>query len=261
MIYAGCDLGTISAKAVIIENGNILAVSVLPYKSLPRQAAVNVMENVLTDAGLKKDRIAFCLSTGFGKKAVPYANGDIPELICLNRAAQKLNPEIRTVIDGGGQSIKAFNINKIGKVSASSVNEKCASGTGKFMEVMALALEMPIEELSHAAVASNNPLPITSQCGVFAESEVITHVNEGEDRLDIFAGIALSVAGKVAGTVRRISMDDAVIMVGGIAKNEIVVRDIQKELDISLTDYDLDSQAVAAYGAALMAQERAPGSP
>ena len=81
MIYAGCDLGTISAKAVIIENGNILAVSVLPYKSLPRQAAVNVMENVLTDAGLTKDRIAFCLSTGFGKKAVPYANGDIPELI------------------------------------------------------------------------------------------------------------------------------------------------------------------------------------
>jgi (R)-2-hydroxyacyl-CoA dehydratese activating ATPase len=261
LIYAGCDLGTISAKAVIIENGKILAVNVLPYKSLPRQAAAKVMENALADAGLTKDRISYCLSTGFGKKAVPYANGDIPELVCLKRAIKELNPEIRTVIDGGGQSIKAFNINAMGEVSATTANEKCASGTGKFMEVMAQALEMPIEELSQAALLSDNPLQITSQCGVFAESEVITHVNDGRDRLDIFAGIALSVAGKVAGTVRRISLDDAVVMVGGMAKNKIVVRDIQKELNITLAGYNLDPQAVAAYGAALIAREKAQGLP
>lgn len=260
MFYAGCDLGTISAKAVIIENAKILAVNILPYKSLPRQAAVKVMDNALAEAGLTKEQISYCLSTGFGKKAVPYANSDIPELICLNRAVKELNPEIRTVIDGGGQSIKAFNINNMGKISASTANEKCASGTGKFMEVMAQALEMPIEELSEAALSSNNPLPITSQCGVFAESEVITHVNEGEDRLDIFAGISLSVAGKVAGTVRRINIDDAVALVGGMAKNKIVVRDIQKELGISLADYDMDPQAVSAYGAALMAREKTAGS-
>ena len=260
MIYAGCDLGTISAKAALIENGKILALSILHYKSLPKQAAATVLETALADAGLTKDRVSYCLSTGFGKKAVPYADGDIPELICLNRAMKELNPEVRTVIDGGGQSIKAFNINQMGKVSASSMNEKCASGTGKFMEVMAHALEMPIEELSQAALISNNPLPITSQCGVFAESEVITHVNEGEDRLDIFAGISLSVASKVAGTVRRISLDDAVAIVGGMAKNKIVVRDLTKELNISFADYDLDPQAVCAYGAALMARERATGS-
>ena len=258
MIYAGCDLGTITAKAVIIENGKILAANVLPYKSLPRQAAVKVMENAMTEAGLTRDRIHFCLSTGFGKKAVPYADGDIPELICLNRASKEFCPEIRTVIDGGAQSIKAFNINSLGKVSASTANEKCASGTGKFMEVMAQALEMPLEELSREALTSRNPLPITSQCGVFAESEVITHVNEGKDRLDIFAGIALSVAAKIAGTVRRINLDDPVALVGGMAKNKIVVRDIQKELNISLIDYDFDPQAVAAYGAALMAREKAP---
>jgi (R)-2-hydroxyacyl-CoA dehydratese activating ATPase len=258
LIYAGCDLGTISAKAVIIDDDKILAVSVLPYKSLPRQAAVNVLENALADAGLAKERITFCLSTGFGKKAVPYADGDIPELICLSRAVKTLNPDIRTVIDAGGQSIKAFNMNREGKVTASSANEKCASGTGKFMEVMAQALEMPVEELSREALASADPLPITSQCGVFAESEVITHVNEGKDRLDIFAGISLSVAGKVAGTVRRISLDDAVMLVGGMAKNKIVVRDIQKELNIAFASYDLDPQTVSAYGAALMARERAP---
>ena len=99
-------------------------------------------------------------------------------------------------------------------------------GTGKFLEVMAQALEMPIEELSVAALESVNPLPITSQCGVFAESEVITHVNEGKDRLDIFAGISLSVAGKVAAVVRRIGLDQPMAIVGGLAKNPIVVRDI-----------------------------------
>lgn len=257
MITAGCDLGTISAKAVIIDNDTVIAVSVLPYSSLPRQAAVQVIKKAVADAGISKDRIAYCLSTGFGKKAVADADADIPELICLSRAAKELNPDIRTVIDGGGQSIKAFNINAMGKVSASSVNEKCASGTGKFMEVMAQALEMPVAELSRKALASRSPLPITSQCGVFAESEVITHVNEGEDRLDIFAGISQSVAAKVAGTVRRVSLDEAVIMVGGIAKNEIVVRDIEKELDIVFAHVDFDPQAVSAYGAALMARERA----
>ncbi len=260
MIYAGCDLGTITAKAVIIENGNILAAEILPYTSLPRQAAVDVMEKAMSHAGLKEGRITYCLSTGFGKKAVTYADKDIPELICLSRAISVLNPAVRTVIDAGGQSIKAFNINTKGKIIASTANEKCAAGTGKFMEVMAHALEMPLEQLSHAALESNNPLPITSQCGVFAESEVITHVNEGKDRLDIFAGIALSVASKVAGVARRISLDEAVVLVGGVAKNRIVVRDFESELGIPIAGYDMDPQAVAAFGAALMAKERDPHS-
>lgn len=256
MIYAGCDLGTISAKAVIIENGNILAVETLPYKSLPKQAAIQVMEMAKNKAGLTKENISYCLSTGFGKKAVPFADKDLPELVCLSRAIHKLDPEIRTVIDAGGSSIKAFNMDNSGKVTTSATNEKCAAGTGKFMEVMAQALEMPIEELSMAALESGQALPITSQCGVFAESEVITHVNEGKDRLDIFAGISLSVAAKVAAVVRRIGLDQPMAIVGGLAKNQIVVRDIEKELGISFVEYNLDPRAIAAYGAALLAEER-----
>ena len=256
MIYAGCDLGTISAKAVIIENGNILAAEILPYTNLPKQAAAEVMEKALQKAGLTKDRIATCLSTGFGKKAVSFADKDIPELVCLSRALRKLDPEIRTAIDAGGSSIKAFNMDSAGKVTSSAANEKCAAGTGKFLEVMAQALEMPIEELSLAALESSNALPITSQCGVFAESEVITHVNEGKDRLDIFAGISLSVAGKIAAVARRIALDQPMAIVGGLAKNPIVVRDMEKELGVSFVEYSLDPRAVAAYGAALVAEER-----
>jgi predicted CoA-substrate-specific enzyme activase len=256
LIYAGCDLGTISAKAVIIENGNILAAQILPYSNLPKQAAIEVMEKAVQESGLTKDRIAVCLSTGFGKKAVSFADKDIPELVCLSRALRKLDQEIRTIIDAGGSSIKAFNMDSAGKVTSSAANEKCAAGTGKFLEVMAQALEMPIEELSVAALESVNPLPITSQCGVFAESEVITHVNEGNDRLDIFAGISLSVAAKVAAVVRRIAPDQPVAIVGGLAKNPIVVRDLEKELGISFVPYNLDPRAIAAYGAALVAEER-----
>ena len=256
MIYAGCDLGTISAKAVIIENDTILAAEILPYTNLPKQAAIEVMEKALHKSGLTKDRIAYCISTGFGKKAVSFADKDIPELVCLCRALRNLDQEIRTVIDAGGSSIKAFNMDYSGKVTASATNEKCAAGTGKFMEVMAQALEMPIEELSIAALESGHALPITSQCGVFAESEVITHVNEGKDRLDIFAGISQSVAGKVAAVTRRISLDQPIAIVGGLAKNPIVVRDIEKELGISFVEYNLDPRAIAAYGAALLAEER-----
>jgi (R)-2-hydroxyacyl-CoA dehydratese activating ATPase len=258
LIYAGCDLGTISAKAVLVENGNILAAEILPYSNLPKQAAIEVMDKALQKAGLTKDRIVTCWSTGFGKKAVPFAEKDIPELICLSRALRKLDQEIKTVIDAGGSSIKAFNMDSAGKVTSSAANEKCAAGTGKFLEVMAQALEMPIEELSVAALESMNPLPITSQCGVFAESEVITHVNEGNDRLDIFAGISLSVAGKVAAVTRRISLDQPMVIVGGLAKNPIVIRDIEKELGLSFIEISMDPRAVAAYGAALVAEEREP---
>jgi (R)-2-hydroxyacyl-CoA dehydratese activating ATPase len=259
LIYAGCDLGTISAKAVIIENGNILAAEILPYKNLPKQAAIQVMEMAKNKAGLTKENISYCLSTGFGKKAVPFTDKDLPESVCLSRAARKLNPEIRTVIDAGGSSIKAFNLDNTGRVTASAANEKCAAGTGKFLEVMAQALEMPIEELSVAALESKNPLPISSQCGVFAESEVITHVNDGHDRLDIFAGISLSVAAKVAAVVRRVSLDQPMAIIGGLAKNPIVVRDIEKELGLSFIEISMDPRAVAAYGAALVAEERKAG--
>jgi predicted CoA-substrate-specific enzyme activase len=241
-----------------MEDDKILASEILAYKSLPRQAAMAVMDRALAKAEIKSSQIAYCLSTGFGKKAVPHADRDIPELLCLSRAVHQLNPDIRTVIDAGGQSIKAFNINPQGKVTASTANEKCASGTGKFMEVMAHALEVPIDRLSQASLQSVNPLPITSQCGVFAESEVITHVNEGRDSFDIFAGISLSVASKVSGVVRRISVNEPLALLGGVAKNLIVVRDIEAELKISLIDPQMDPQIVAAYGAALLAKERAP---
>jgi len=256
VIYAGCDLGTVAAKVVIIENGAILAHDILAYKNLPKQAAVAVMENALSKAGLSLEQLAYCMATGFGKKAIPYANGDVPEVVCLNRAIRRLNPEALTVVDVGGQSIRAFNIGANGKITDSTANEKCAAGTGKFIEVMAKALELPLDELGELPLQAKEPVSITSQCGVFAESEVITYVNEGKDRADIVAGISRSVAGKTASLVRRITLEEPVAMVGGVAKNSGVVRCIEDELGLKLAKLDIDPQLVAALGAALVAQEK-----
>ncbi|MCP4752536.1 MAG: hypothetical protein GY866_16720 [Proteobacteria bacterium] len=255
-MYAGCDLGTVAAKVVIIEGDEILASELIPYKNLPKQAAVEVYEKALAAAGLSADKIEYCVATGFGKKAVPYADGNSSEVVCLNRAFRLLDTEVKTVIDIGGQGMRAINFNDKGKVVDSAANEKCASGTGKFIEVMAKALEASIEEVGRLPLESKDPLPITSQCGVFAESEVITYVNDGRDKADIVAGIARSVAGKVASMVRRISLEGKAAMVGGVALNTGVVKYVEEELGITLTELKIDPRLFGALGAALMAREK-----
>ncbi len=255
-MYVGCDLGTATAKVVIIENDEIVGAEVLPYKNLPKQAAVEIFEKALAKANLRPDQINYCVSTGFGKKAIPFANADSSEVVCLNRAFRLFQTDVRTVIDVGGQGMRAINISDRGKVLDSTANEKCASGTGKFIEVMAKALELPLDQVSGLALESNNPVSITSQCGVFAESEVITYVNDGTESADIVAGIAQSVAGKISSLVRRLSLDEKVAMVGGVALNTGVVEYVEKELGIGLTELQFDPQIYAALGAALMARQK-----
>ena len=259
MIYAGCDLGTVTAKVVLIENDNILAYDALAYKKHPKEVAVEVFGKTLSKAGLSPERIDYCVATGFGKKAVTYADAYSPEIVCLNRAFRMLNTDVRTVIDAGGQSMRAINISNRGKVIDSTTNEKCAAGTGKFIEVMAKALELHLEEVSCLPFDSKDPVSITSQCGVFAESEVITYVNDGKERADIVAGIARSVAGKVSSLVRRISLDEKVAMVGGVALNTGVVRYVEEELGLKLADLQAEPQIYGALGAALMAKEKHAG--
>lgn len=256
MLYIGCDLGTVAAKLVILRDDTVVATKTLAYKNLPKQAAVAALEQALSELGLTQDAIDGCVATGFGRKAVPYATADVPEVLCLNRGARRLNPAIRTVIDVGGQSIRAFALGENGKVTDSTGNEKCAAGTGKFIEVMAKALELPLEQVGELSLTSQAPVNITSQCGVFAESEVITYVNDGIDRADIIAGINRSVASKISSLARRITLTDPIALIGGVAKNQGVRQFLEKELGIKLLDFDFDPQNVSALGAAVLAQER-----
>jgi predicted CoA-substrate-specific enzyme activase len=169
---------------------------------------------------------------------------------------RRLNPNIRTILDVGGQSIRAFALGDNGKVTDSTGNEKCAAGTGKFIEVMAKALELPLEQVGELSLSSKKPVNITSQCGVFAESEVITYVNDGIDRADIIAGISRSVAGKIASLAKRINLTEPITMVGGVAKNQGVKQFLQSDYGLKFVDLAFDPQLVCALGAALLAHER-----
>ena len=203
-IYAGCDLGISTAKVVITENRTILASEIVSYKSFPQKAAAAAMEGALRRAGVSGDGVIPCLSTGFGHKAVRFADRTAPDITCLLRGLRVLNPQVRTVIDVGGHTLIASNIGQNGDLLETAVVDVCTAATGLFIEVMAKALEFPMEELAAGSLASENPIRITNTCVVFAESEVISSINEGHSRFDVFAGIALPVADKIASVARRI---------------------------------------------------------
>jgi predicted CoA-substrate-specific enzyme activase len=257
LIYAGCDLGMISAKVAIIQDSDILASEVLLYESHPKQAAEEVMDKALAKVGLSREQINRCISTGFGKDAVSYANGTAPPLVCVHRAIRKLNPNIRTVMEVGGTSFRAFNTDDNGKVAELAVTDTCAVGTGMFLDVIANALEEPVEELSRAALSSDNPIPISNTCVIFAESEVISSVNAGRDRLDIFAGVASGVAAKIVSQLTRIDVIEEVAMIGGVAKNSIVVRELEEKWGLRFANLGVDPQVIGAWGAALIAKDKA----
>jgi len=164
---------------------------------------------------------------------------------------------VRTIVDVGGHSFTAFNIGNNGYMTAEAITDICAAGTGRFLDLMAEVLEMPLDEISRRSLRSKNPVHITSQCVIFAESDVISHINEGRNPVDIFAGIAHSVAGRIAALVRRIDVDEEVAVTGGVAKNPIVMRDLEKELGLKRAKLNgVDPQVLGAYGAALMARDR-----
>jgi predicted CoA-substrate-specific enzyme activase len=256
LIYAGCDLGIISAKAAIIDNNDMLALEVLPHKGNPRQAAAEVMDKALARAGLSREQIAYCVATGFGKKAVPYADEVVGDLICQHRAIREINTGVRTVINVGGHSYAAFNIDDNGCVSETAVTDKCAAGTGRFIEIMADALEIPVEEMGRLHLNPDNPVNITNQCVILAESEVISLINDGYDRFDIYAGVAASVAGRIISLVKRVDVIEEVALIGGVAKNILVVAYLERKLGLKFAHLDgIDPQTVGALGAALVARD------
>ncbi|MFO8102407.1 MAG: acyl-CoA dehydratase activase [Dehalococcoidia bacterium] len=252
----GCDLGMYSAKAVIVEDGNILAADSLPYRSNPRQAAVEVINRALQQAGISRSQVERCVGTGFGGKAVPGINGYAGEEECLIRAIRHINPQVRTVIDVGSHTLHAFTLDSEGKLWNSAVTDDCSAGMGRFIELMSSSLEIPVDDLSRDFLASTHPVLLTNVCVVLAESDVISHVNEGYNRTDLFAGVLMGVAARIAGVARRAGLNGKVAMVGGVARNPVVVRELERKLELELADPgQVDPQVMAALGAALLAAE------
>ncbi len=258
MFVAGCDVGSLTAKAVIMEEDQIVAQAVMRVKTNPGQSAEAVMKAALAQAGISMDDIRFTVGTGYGKAQIPFARRTESEISCHAKGARWKNPSARTVIDIGGQDAKAIRMDADGKVVRYIYNDKCASGTGRFLEVMAEAMEVGLDDMGELGKGSDQKISISNQCVIFAETEVVSLINEGREIPDIVNGLHHAMAGRVASLARSIGVEEVVVMTGGVAKNSGLFQALADHLALTMQHLDgLDPQINGAVGAALLAREYA----
>lgn len=252
-IYAGVDVGSRTTKVVLLGGGEILSAVVLTTGFDPEGQAFRCFEKALRRAGLRAKDVRGVVSTGYGRKRVPFAHREFTEITCHGKGARFFFPEVRTVIDMGGQDAKVIALED-GNVVDFVMNDKCAAGTGRFLEVMAHTLEIPLEEMAQEAARASEGVSITSMCTVFAESEVISLIAEGVPRDKIVWGLHLAIAKRIAAMVRKVPHGRPMAFAGGVAKNRAMVRALEEVLGLPLC-IPPDPQIVGALGAALLARE------
>ncbi len=251
----GCDVGSLFTKAVVLEGERLLAARIVATTGDIASKIDELIEETCADAGLERDSLDGIVATGSGAELVTEASFLEDEIACIAWAARCFLPEVDLVVDIGGQSITSLLLDEEGNVLDFMRNDKCASGTGRFLEVMSNAVGVPVESIDDQASRATKQVSISSQCGVFVESEVITHVNNGEAPQDIVAGLCDAVARIVASQARRFGMGNRYTFTGGVAKVGTVVELARRRLDVGYVPFPLDPQMAAAVGAALSSEE------
>jgi predicted CoA-substrate-specific enzyme activase len=250
--YAGVDIGSTMTKVVIMAEG---VVSRVVGASGPehRRLANRVMETALTEAGLNFKDIAYVVATGYGRINVPFADKQITEISCHARGVASLVPAARTVIDVGGQDCKGIKL-KDGRAVDFVMNDKCAAGTGRFLEVIAEALGVPLEEMGKLSLESKNEIEISNTCTVFAEQEVVGKLAEGVAVADLAAGVHKAIATRIHGMVRRLKVAKEVVVTGGGAMNSGLVRALEAKLGFPVV-VSPEPFLTGAIGAALLGKD------
>ncbi len=256
MIIAGVDIGSLTAKAVVLKDADILGYAVFPTRHDIAGIAEHALTTALNRAGLKQEQLAMVVSTGYGRAKVPVAGKSITEITCDAKGAHFLFPETRMVVDIGGQDSKVISLDKEGRVIDFAMNDKCSAGTGRFLEVMAQALGIALNELGPVSLKHKKQLVISSMCTVFAESEVISLVAEGVPKEDILNGLHQAIASRVSAMAQSLRVENTVMLVGGVAKNTGVVQSLEQNLKVKVK-VPPEPQIIAALGAAICAREMA----
>lgn len=255
MYTMGIDIGSTSSKTVIMEDGvRILEFVVIPLGTGTKGPGMAI-EEVLRKSGISGKEIGKIVATGYGRLNCDIADCQVSELSCHARGIHFLLPQVRTVIDIGGQDAKALRLSSDGRLSAFQMNDKCAAGTGRFLNVMARVLNVDVGQLGPVSETSANPVSISNTCTVFAESEVISRLSGGLPLEDIIAGIHSSVAKRVAGMALRLGKPGCTAMSGGVALNSGVVRAMERELGVPVL-VDPLCQSAGAIGAACLAWDK-----
>ncbi len=254
MPVAGIDVGSLTAEVVILDQRKIVHYVIMPTGYNSKTAAEKAMDTALEAASLKRSDLDYIVATGYGRVSIDFANKRVTEITCHGRGAYNLNPDVRTVIDIGGQDSKVICLNERGKVLDFTMNDKCAAGTGRFLEVMAQALEVELDGLSDLSDQAENTVSISSMCTVFAESEVVSLIARGLPREDIARGLHQAIADRTAGMVNRVGLQESVMITGGVARNRAVVKALNEKLKTKIIVPE-EPQIAGALGAALLAEE------
>jgi len=258
MIVAGIDIGSRAAKVVVMDNGTIASSVICDTGPESVKTSRMTMEKVLEGTGLSLNDMQYIVATGYGRVLVPFANENISEISCHARGINWYFPSVRTILDMGGQDCKAINCDAEGRVTNFIMNDKCAGGTGRFLEMIAEVLNIPLEEIGNLALESNTAIPFNTICAVFAKSEAITHLRKGVSKSNILAGLNEAIAARCLNLIRRISVEQDFSITGGIAKNSGMVATLREKVGLESLLCE-DPQLIGALGAALFAEERCHG--
>src|SRR5512138_2556776 len=235
VLFAGVDVGSLSTDVVLVdEEGAIAGQAVVPTGASIARAYAEAMKTALAAACAIASDIVFTVSTGYGRDRVPASDLAMTEIGCHARGARHIFPDAVTVLDIGGQDSKVIRIGANGKVSDFAMNDKCAAGTGRFLEVMARTLERDLEQMGERALQATRPHPVSSMCTVFAESEVVSLIASGAVPGDIAWGIHAAIADRIAALADRVGVVQPVVMTGGVAKNRAARKAIEERLRIRL---------------------------
>lgn len=252
MIYAGIDIGSITTKAALVRDNTLVDTLIIRTGYNHLEAAKSVLHSILEKNNLNRNDVKAIISTGYGRNSVDFADKAFTEIICHATGAHFIQPGIRGVIDVGGQDSKAILLNSEGQMDNFAMNDKCAAGTGRFLEVMANALDVELDKLGAYSLQADKPAKISSICTVFAESEVISMIANQEKRENIIAGIHDSAAARVAILASKINLKAPVMMTGGVAKNQGMRKALETRLGFDLIVGNM-AQENGAIGAAVLA--------
>ena len=256
-IVAGCDVGSLTTKAVAMYDKGILGYEIAPSKPDVVQSARDTMGSLLKKLNLSYQDIDYCVSTGYGRQIIPFADANLSEMSCHGKGARWLVPTIHTVIDGGGQDCKAILVNEKGDLRDFRINTKCAAGTGRALELMAESLGVDVSELGPLSLQACNPAVLRKPCCLMAQIEIRHLLLEGKDPPDIAAAICDYVAIRLRSLVRGLQVKKDIVFTGGVAKNIGVVACLERALGARFVHLPEDPQLVGAIGAAVHAAARA----
>ena len=255
MITLGVDIGSLTGKAVVLKDDQILAWDMILTGADSVETGTSVTRNALGKAGLTLEDMSCVVSTGYGRVVIPFANKNISEITCHAKGAHWLVPTARTILDMGGQDCKAISCDEHGKVQSFLMNDKCAAGAGRSMGIVADLLGMPLDEVGpESLLAEGGPVPISSTCVVFARSEILAYLRQGVPRARVLAGACEALCHRVKSQLQRVGVQQDFVISGGIARNVGVVRRLEEQLGLA-AHIPADPQIVGALGAAVLARE------